>query len=107
MPGHASPATTCEAIRPTDSPVGELSYWLVPSARGRGLAGAAVRKITDQIGATTNLRSLVLDVEKTNAASIRVAERLGAERREPERTEPDRSGEPRRFVVFVLAVREH
>ena len=43
LPGHASPATSCDAIYAADAPVGELSYWLVP-ARGRGLAGAGVER---------------------------------------------------------------
>jgi RimJ/RimL family protein N-acetyltransferase len=43
LPGQASPATSCAAIRPGDHPVGELSYWLLPEARGRGLAAAAVQ----------------------------------------------------------------
>lgn len=43
MPGHASPAISCEAIVPSDAPVGELSYWLVPEARGVGLARAGKR----------------------------------------------------------------
>lgn len=105
MPGHASPATTCEAVVPSDAPVGELSYWLVPDARGRGLAWAAVETMMESfVATTTTLRSVVLDVEVTNAASLRVAHRLGAQRREPERVELDRSGDPSRLVIFVLAV---
>jgi RimJ/RimL family protein N-acetyltransferase len=105
LPGHASPATTCAAILPSDAPVGEASYWLIPSARGRGLAAVAVREMTERSAATTTLCSLVLDVETTNSASIRVAERLGAERREPERIELDRTGVAHTLVVFVLPVR--
>lgn len=104
MPGHASPATTCPAIRPSDGPVGELSYWIVPAARGRSLAGAAVTAMMESIVAGAGLGSVVLDVEVTNLPSLRVAQRVGAQRREPERVELDRSGVPRRFVVFVLAV---
>jgi ribosomal-protein-alanine N-acetyltransferase len=105
LPGHASPATTWEAIVPSDAPVGELSYWLVPAARGRGLAAAAVEAMMELVAATTNLRSVVLDIEVSNTASVRLAHRLGAQRREPERFELDRSGVPRRLAVFVLAVR--
>lgn len=68
MPGHASPATTCEAVLSSDAPVGELSYWLVPDARGCGLARAAVQTMMESIVATTELRSVVLDVEVTNVA---------------------------------------
>jgi RimJ/RimL family protein N-acetyltransferase len=104
MPGFASPATTCAAIRPSDAPVGELSYWLLLEARGRGLARPAVEAAMRSIVADTGLRSVVLDIELTNAASLRVAERLGAERREPDRVQLDRTGTPRRLVVFVLPV---
>ncbi|MGZ4186021.1 MAG: hypothetical protein ACXVUE_14860 [Solirubrobacteraceae bacterium] len=63
----------------SDHPVGELSYWLVPAARGRGLAHGAV-------------------------VAMRLAQRLGAERREPSRVELDRGGVARTLVVFVLTV---
>jgi len=102
LPGHASPATTCAAIRAADHPAGELSYWLVPEARGRGLAAGAVALMMDLAAATTDLRSLVLDIEDTNAASLRLAQRLGAERRAPARVERDHTGAPRTLIVFVL-----
>ncbi len=104
MPGHTSPATSCDAVVAADRPVGELSYWLLPAARGRGLAAAAVRAMMQSVAATTNLRSVVLDIETTNRPSLQLAQALGAERREPERTELDRTGAPRRFTVFVLRV---
>ena len=104
LPGHASPATRCAGIRPGDHPVGELSYWLLSEARGRGLAAAAVREMLKMVAADTDLRSLVLDVEATNVASTRLAERLGAERRHPSRFQADRAGALRTMVVFVLIV---
>jgi RimJ/RimL family protein N-acetyltransferase len=105
LPGHASAATTCAAIRAEDAPVGELSYWLVPAARGGGLAGAAVMAMMRLAATETDLRTVVLDIEPSNLASVRLAQRLGAQRREPSRTEPDRAGIPRDLVVFVLPVR--
>jgi RimJ/RimL family protein N-acetyltransferase len=104
MPGHASPATTCAAVRPSDHPVGELSYWIVPAARGQGLARPAVGQMMRRVAETTSLRSVVLDIELTNAVSRHLAERLGAERRQPPRTELDRSGVSRQMVVYVLPV---
>lgn len=104
MPGHASPATTCEAIVASDAPVGELSYWLVPAARGRGLARAAVEAMIESIAIATTLRAVVLDVEVTNPTSLHLAQRLGAERREPERVELDQAGVRRQLVVFVLSI---
>jgi [ribosomal protein S5]-alanine N-acetyltransferase len=104
LPEFASDAVRCEAVGDADLPAGELSYWLVPAARGRGLAVAAVRLMMGCIGSTTNLRSVVLDIEPGNAPSVRLAERLGAQRRSPSRLELDRTGEPRELVVFVLPV---
>jgi RimJ/RimL family protein N-acetyltransferase len=105
LPEHASEATRCEAIIESDHPAGELSYWLVPEARGRGLADAAVRLMMSSIVAGSGLRSVVLDIEPTNRSSVRLAKRLGADRREPPRIEFDRSGNPRTLAVFVLPIR--
>jgi ribosomal-protein-alanine N-acetyltransferase len=104
MPGRASPATTCAAIRDSDHPVGELSYWVMPEARGRGLARAAISAMLDRARFTTELRSAVLDIEIENIPSLRVAQHLDAERREPERVEVDRNGIARTMVVFVVHV---
>ena len=82
---------------------GELSYWIVPAARGRGLAQAAIRALLP-LAAEAGLKTVVLDIEVDNHASLRVATRLGAERRAPERVEPDRAGVLRTFAVHVLPV---
>jgi [ribosomal protein S5]-alanine N-acetyltransferase len=104
LPELASEAVRCDAVHEGDRPAGELSYWLVPQARGRGLAYAAVRLMMASVVASTGLRSVVLDIEAGNAASERLAERLGAERRSPVRVEIDRAGVARTLVVYVLAV---
>jgi [ribosomal protein S5]-alanine N-acetyltransferase len=104
LPQFASEAVRCEAVRESDQPAGELSYWLVPESRGRGLASAAIRMMLSSVVARTGLRSVVLDIEAGNAPSMRLAERLGAERRRPARVEIDRAGTPRTLVVFVLPV---
>jgi RimJ/RimL family protein N-acetyltransferase len=57
-----------------------------------------------KIAADAGLKSLVLDIEEENAASIRVAERLGAEPRTPTRLHTDRIGEEWTMVVYVLPV---
>ncbi|MGP0051822.1 MAG: GNAT family N-acetyltransferase [Solirubrobacteraceae bacterium] len=80
-PEFASGAVSCDAIHASDLPAGELSYWLVPEARGHGLASAAVRLMMASVVAGSGLRSVVLDIEAGNEASQRLAERLGAERR--------------------------
>ena len=57
--------------------VGELAYMVVPEARGRGLAPAAVRLVGDWAFATLELPRLQLRIDPDNAASIRVAKRCG------------------------------
>jgi len=104
LPGRASPATTCSAIRPEDQPAGELSYWVLPDARGQGVATAAALAALELARGLGAMRSVVLDVEIDNAPSLRVAERVGGERREPTRVEADRHGEPRTLAVYVVAL---
>ena len=104
LPEFASAAVRCAAVRTSDQPAGELSYWLLPDARGRGLAFSAVSEMM-KIAADAGLKSLVLDIEEDNAASIRVAEHLGAERRPPTRLHTDRFGDDWTMVVYVLPVR--
>lgn len=104
LPGKASPATSCDAIRSADHPVGELSYWVLPHARGRGVATAAATVMLDVARGIGGVRSVVLDIEIDNLASIRVAERVGAIRREPTRVEHDRHGVPRELAVFIVTI---
>ncbi len=104
LPEHASPAVRCAAMRPDDQPAGELSYWVLPEARGQGLARAAVARMLEEIAELASLRSVVLDIEETNTASVRVAEAVGARRREPPRVEVDRMGTPRTLVVYVVSL---
>lgn len=100
----ASEAVRCEAIRASDQPAGELSYWLLPEARGRGLAYAAVRLMMSTVVSGSGVRTVVLDIEEGNLPSMRLAERLGAERRSPTRVHPDRFGAPHTMVAYVLPV---
>ena len=104
LPEFASEAVRCDAVHQIDQPAGELSYWLLPHARGGGLAYAAVRKMMASVVAGTGLRSVVLDIEAGNVASERLADRLGAQRRAPVRVEVDRTGVRRILVVYVLPV---
>jgi RimJ/RimL family protein N-acetyltransferase len=105
LPEFASDAVRCHAIREADLPAGELSYWVVPEARGRGIARAAVQAMMSSVVPATGLRSVVLDIEDDNVPSLRIARRLGAERRDPTRVKVDRGGTRRTLVVHVLAVR--
>ena len=104
LPQFASEAVRCAAVQPSDQPAGELSYWLLPDARGRGLAFTAVTEMME-IAANAGLKSLVLDIEAENVASMRVAERLGAARRSPPRVHRDRFSNDWTMVVYVLHVR--
>ena len=58
-----------------------------------------------EMAATAGLKSLVLDIEEDNVASLQVADRLGAARRAPTRLHADRFGDIRTMVVYVLSVR--
>jgi [ribosomal protein S5]-alanine N-acetyltransferase len=102
LPGRASPATSCDAIGPEDQPAGELSFWLLPDARGRGVATAAVLAALELARSLGTMRTVVLDIEIDNAPSLRVAERVGAERRQPTRAQTDRQGLPRTLAVHVV-----
>ena len=57
LPQFASEAVRCAAVHAGDQPAGELSYWLLPEARGRGLAAAAVTEMMG-IAANAGLKSL-------------------------------------------------
>jgi RimJ/RimL family protein N-acetyltransferase len=57
----------------------EIGYWLLPEARGRGVASRAVRRLADHVFSRGLVR-LEAVVRPPNEASIRVLERLGFER---------------------------
>jgi RimJ/RimL family protein N-acetyltransferase len=54
-----------------------LGYWVAPSARGMGAAGAALETLTRWALTTLRLARLELYVEPWNTASLRTAERAG------------------------------
>lgn len=56
----------------------ELGWLFLPEARGRGLATEAAAAARDHALRTLGLPELVSYIDPTNAASARVAERLGA-----------------------------
>jgi RimJ/RimL family protein N-acetyltransferase len=58
----------------------EIGYWTAVTARGRGVAPAAVRAVTDWVFdafAGTSLRQIMLVHDVDNPASCRVAEKAG------------------------------
>jgi RimJ/RimL family protein N-acetyltransferase len=56
----------------------EAGYWLVPEARGRGLAARALKLLTDwAFGPPLKLVRVGLSIDVGNVASQRTAERAG------------------------------
>jgi [ribosomal protein S5]-alanine N-acetyltransferase len=55
----------------------ELSYWMVPAARGRGMAGRAVETMTRWSFGALGLNRLYLQHSTANTASCRVAGKAG------------------------------
>ncbi len=54
-----------------------ISYWVLPSARGRGLAGRAVATLTEWSFETLGLHRLTIDHSVHNEGSCRVAAKAG------------------------------
>ncbi len=63
-----------------DATIGSVGYWLLPNARGRGLATRAVRLIADWSVRDLGIGRLRLYTEPANELSQRVAERAGFRR---------------------------
>jgi len=57
--------------------IGEIAYVIAPAARGRGIAPAAVRLLSEWALPTLRLARLQLSIAPGNAASVRVAEKAG------------------------------
>ncbi|MEV6286510.1 GNAT family N-acetyltransferase [Kribbella sp. NPDC051770] len=60
-----------------DEAKADLSYWMLPAARGRGVAGGAVRTLTDWCFGTLGLHRLVIAHSVRNEQSCRVATKAG------------------------------
>jgi RimJ/RimL family protein N-acetyltransferase len=67
-------------IRETEPSTGFVGYWLLPVARGRGLATSAVRLISTWAIRELGLSSVRLTTAPDNERSQRVAERSGFRR---------------------------
>ncbi len=57
--------------------LGEVSYWVVPAARGHGIAARALRVLSDWAFGELGLHRIELQHSTLNAASCRVAARAG------------------------------
>ncbi len=81
-------------------------YWLLPAARGRGLASRAVAALARWGLEELGLARVELHIEPWNTASLRVAERAGFEREGLLRSYLELNGRRRDLVVWsVVAAR--
>lgn len=55
----------------------EIAYWLLPEARGKGVASRAVTTVTDWAHPTLGVHRILLQHSTKNSASCAVAERTG------------------------------
>jgi RimJ/RimL family protein N-acetyltransferase len=83
-----------------------VGYWLVPDARGRGIATHAVRLIARWAFEELGLARLELTCGPDNAGSQRVAERCGFEREGVLRSHIPFKGARRDSVLFSLVMEE-
>ncbi len=81
---------------------GEIGYWLVPAARGRGVATHAVRLMAGWAFGHLGLERLEVTCGPDNAASRRVAERCGFRREGVLRSHVAHKGGRRDTVVLGL-----
>lgn len=92
------------SIREGDGSTGYVGYWLLPGARGRGLATAAVRLLSSWAVRELGVTKVRLTTAPDNERSHRVAERSGFRRVMP------RDGEPVDAAQgddFVFELQEH
>jgi RimJ/RimL family protein N-acetyltransferase len=83
---------------------GEIGYSVMPSARGRGYAAAALVAVTEFGWTIPALHRLQLHIEPWNSASIRTAERAGYHREGLLRSYLEIAG-ARRDMLLYAAVR--
>jgi RimJ/RimL family protein N-acetyltransferase len=67
----------------TSERTAEVSYWVAPGFRGRGLASSALRGVVAWLAANWQIREVVLWTHAENVASQRAAEQAGC-RYQPE-----------------------
>jgi RimJ/RimL family protein N-acetyltransferase len=83
---------------------GQIGYFVMPSARGRGFAAAALKAATAFAWTIPRLQRVELHIEPWNRASLRTAERAGYTREGLLRAHREIAGQ-RRDVVLYAAVR--
>jgi ribosomal-protein-alanine N-acetyltransferase len=85
-----------------DARQGEIGYLVTEAARGRGVAGRALRLVTDWALDDLGLQRVELLIDVENAASIRVAERSGYRREGVLRSWHVKDGARADMVVYSL-----
>lgn len=78
----------------------DISYWLLPAHRGRGLGHALAADLVQRAHALDGVREVILRIDPANLASQAVARRLGA--RPTGLTEPHPAGGGHRAQRWVL-----
>jgi ribosomal-protein-alanine N-acetyltransferase len=91
-------------IRETDRTTGSVGYWLLPAARGRGLATSAVRLLSGWAVRDLRTTNIRLTTAPDNHRSQRVAERSGFRRIGPLGSEA-LDGSQSDQIVYVLDAR--
>jgi ribosomal-protein-alanine N-acetyltransferase len=81
---------------------GSVGYWLLPEARGKGLASRAGRLVSRWALHELGLARLALLTEPSNRASQRVAERSGFQREGVLRSYAEIDGRRVDYVIFSL-----
>ncbi len=80
LAGHIALENRLDGGRVGDRETGEMHYWTAVAARGRGVAPAAVRAVTDwafDVFGASSLREIMIVHYLDNTASCRVAEKAG------------------------------
>jgi RimJ/RimL family protein N-acetyltransferase len=92
-------------LRPLPEGRATAGYAIVPSARGRGLAAAALQAVTAFGWTIPELHRIELYVEPGNTASVRTAEQAGYRREGLLRSHTEIAGRRRDMLLFA-AVRD-
>ncbi|MEU8510307.1 GNAT family protein [Kitasatospora sp. NPDC048722] len=79
-----------------------IGYWTAASARGRGVAGHALRTVADWALREAGLARLELHIEPWNTGSLRTAERAGFRREGLLRAHRTIAGERRDMELYAL-----
>lgn len=74
---HGSRLVAAVGLMPDGAEAAELAYWVRPDQRRRGYGRRAVQAVTQWAHRDAGLRRVWLEINPTNAPSLRLAERAG------------------------------